>query len=375
MRYDWRVRPFSGISQCMGAHRWPPLWLGAPLALVAGAACATASPQGSVTYHEPGGEPVLATQAEEPAPAPAVPAAAMPAQRQAGPGSGPALFLGAGPGAAAVGYVSPGVPLRVVGAPQGGRVPVAIEGPVEVRAWMDASRLAGRVQERGRVGGAPGYVGPNDMVRVLGTAEEGLLRIELRPPLRGDAAMPAFEGIYPAARIGARRLDVSQAPGPNPGTPMQLPAGQQVPVYDQPEGKVVATLPSLEPPLTVVVLVDQGAWKGVRVGTGPYVVGFVKAELSPAAAPPSPGPDPLAPPASSSTVPVRLMAEPGQPLWRVRPGTQVTFQRETVAVVRHEALAREMARHDPTGEVDVFVAANEDVAVRGMVPADALIPY
>ncbi|MFW6049716.1 MAG: hypothetical protein ACODAU_01000 [Myxococcota bacterium] len=288
------------------------------------------------------------------------------------PGTGPALFLGPAQDAPAVGYVSPGVVFRLEGAPQDGRAPVVIEGPLEVHAWLATERTAGRVKERGRVGQAPGYVGPNDVVRVVEAAGSGLLRLELRVPLRDGESLPAMAAVYPAARIGAERVDPDAAQGPSPGTPVTLPAGESVPVYDQPDGRVVATLPALDPPLTVVKLVERDGWSGVRAGTGPYLVGFVQASLTPASEPPERRRDPLAHPSSSDEVPIRLQAEPDRPLHRVAAGTRITFNGEVIGVVKKPALAREMARHDATGEVDVFVAADDGVAVRGMVPASAL---
>ncbi len=96
-------------------------------------------------------------------------------------GTGPALYLHEGANSAAVGYVSPGIRVRISGAPEGDRVPVRISGPLKVRAWLTVSRLAARVQQRGRVPGTPAYVGPNDLVGIRGDAGDGNLRIEVEP--------------------------------------------------------------------------------------------------------------------------------------------------------------------------------------------------
>jgi hypothetical protein len=289
-----------------------------------------------------------------------------------GPGSGPALFLGPAADAPPMGYVSAGAQVELAGPPEGDRIPVIIPGDLEARGWLPLSRLAARIQERGRVAGAPGYVGPGDVVRVLGAADEGLMRIELRPPLREGHALPAMEAVYPAARLGARRLGPADAPGPNPGTPMALPLGQTVDVYDRPDGEVVASLPALDPPLRIVVLVENGPWKGVRVGTGPYLTGFIKDALTPAEAPEKAPVDPLAHARSDGPVPIRLMAEPDRPLWRLEAGARITFGDKTIGIAHEGALAREMARHGATDQVDVFVAQGDTVAVRGMVDTDAL---
>jgi hypothetical protein len=55
-------------------------------------------------------------------------------------------------------------------------------------------------------------------------------------------------------------------------------------------------------------------------------------------------------------------------------GTRIRFDGQTVAILDQDGFAREMARHEETQEVDVFVAIDEDVAVRGLVPADAIQP-
>ncbi|MFW5875136.1 MAG: hypothetical protein ACOCXM_00235 [Myxococcota bacterium] len=341
----------------------------------AGDATRAGEPSGAETPAQAG--PAATAPGEDPTPtdSQSPPPSDWPDRLVAGPGTGPALFVTGDDDAPAVGYVSPGVAFEVTGAPEGTRVPVRIDGPLEVRAWLTTERLAGRVQERGRVGQAPGYVGPNDVVRILGDGGDGLLRIELRPPLREDHELPPMEAVYPAERIGAQRVDLGKVKGPSPGTPVTLPSGETVQVYDRPDGDVVATLPNLDPPLTLVRLVEKGAWSGVRVGTGPYLVGFVNVPLTSASEPPRREEDPLAHPTSASDVPLRLQTEPDQPLRRVAVDTPVRFNGRTVAVVRKPALAREMVRHETTGQVDVFVAADDGVAVRGMVPDDALEDY
>jgi hypothetical protein len=381
MRYEWGVSLISEIRRATGVSGpWAPLlWL--PVAWLA-VGCAGASGTGRApgpsphdpTYGDPAASPPPGSGASVPGDADPTAPPGWPSELVASPGTGPSLYRGPDPDAPPLGYVSAGVRLQLAGPPQGERIPVVVPGPLEARAWLPTSRLAGRILERGRVVGSPGYVGPGDVVRILGTADEGLMRIELRPPLRSDVSLPAMEAVYPVARIGARQPAPGDAPGPNPGTPMALPPGQQVPVYDRAEGQVVSTLPATEPPLRVVVLVDHGAWKGVRVGTGPYLVGFLQAELTPVDAPEAPPGDPLAHPTADGPVPIRLMAEPNRPLWRVRAGTRITFNQETIAIAHQDALAREMVRHEGSGEVDVFVAVDDTVAVRGMVDADALQP-
>jgi hypothetical protein len=71
-------------------------------------------------------------------------------------------------------------------------------------------------------------------------------------------------------------------------------------------------------------------------------------------------------------VPERLAAEDTRPLWRVPSGTRLRFDDDVIAVFEAEGYAREMNRYD-TGEVDVFVAVDDTVAIRGMVRADDLV--
>ena len=57
-----------------------------------------------------------------------VASASLPQVMVIGPGSGPALFLGAGSNAPAIGYLNPGTRVRLEGAPQGDRVEVRVRG-------------------------------------------------------------------------------------------------------------------------------------------------------------------------------------------------------------------------------------------------------
>src|SRR5690349_17920280 len=79
-----------------------------------------------------------------------------------GAGAGPALYLGREDRSPAVGYVSPGVRVKLAGAVAGDRVAVRIEGPLKVRAFLATSRLSARIQKRGRIRGTPVQVTPND---------------------------------------------------------------------------------------------------------------------------------------------------------------------------------------------------------------------
>jgi len=289
-----------------------------------------------------------------------------PAELLTGEGTGPAIYLHEGANSPAVGYVSAGVHVRISGAPEGDRIPVRIDGALKVRGWLAMSRLAARVQQRGKVSGTPAYVGPNDLVGVRGDAGDGNLRVEVAPWLGRANAMTLgpFVGEFPADRLAALEVDPNAEP-PTPGEPATLPAGAEVQVYDRPGGSVVATLPALDPPLTVVVIRDRGEWKGVRVGVGPYLVGYMNAALTPAESAPAAG-GIVGEAARTGALPERLAAEADRPLWSAPAGTRIRFDGRTVAILAEDGWAREMNRYD-TGEVDVFVAVNDQVAIRGMV--------
>lgn len=304
-------------------------------------------------------------------------AANWPAELLTGEGSGrPALYLGAEPNAPAIGYVSPDVRVRITGAPSGDRVPVHIEGPLKVRGWLALTRLSARVQKRGRVEGTPTYLGPNDVVGVRGSGAGRNLRVEVRPWLgRADTAatLGSFVGEFPGESLGPDEVDLATAEQPTPGQNRLLPAGQEVPLYDRPGGSVIANIPALDPPLSVVVLRERNEWKGVRVGVGPYLIGYVNVELGPeqasliAVAEPT---DAL----PSGPIPERLQADSERPLWRVPARTRVRFDRKIIAVTRDPGFAREIRRF-PSGEVDVFVAVDDQVAVRGMIRVGDLEEY
>lgn len=292
-----------------------------------------------------------------------------------GEGRGPSLFNGPEASAAAIGYVAENVEVRIVGAAQGDRIPVRIDGAFRVRAWLPLARLAGRVQRRGKLRGAPVSLGANDVVGVRGAADGGRMILEVRPRF-GHTPEPAvgpFEGTFPARGVGAGVVD-APAPAAAAVERARLPAGRAVDVYDRPRGRVVATLPALERGLTVEVARRRGDWTAVRAGIGPYLVGWVRGALeapddtltTTAAAP--------APAAVPHSGPPRLLDnDAAMPLWRVRARARVRFDGVTVGRLGDRGWAREM-RRTPGGEVDVFVAVDDDVAVRGMVHERDLEP-
>jgi len=296
-----------------------------------------------------------------------------PREYVAGPGTGAALLFEGPGGLARIGYVSEGTPLSIAGFPEGGYVPIRImEGGMKVRALIAADRFSLRVQQRGKIGGTSVYVTPGDYVQFVAPGDdEGIFRVRAGARFgREGVEMPSFEGIYPAERLGTQEA----TPDENfqPGEPHSLPAGMEVPLFESPDGETVATLPAVDPPMVVQLVQERGEWKAIRVGTGPYMVGYTNAALTPAdALEPAPQPRQTAAPGEP---PMRLRHDEQRPLWRVRAGTWVRYADEKVARLEADGWAREMGR---TGEgdsatIDAFVAVDDGVAIRGMVPQEAL---
>jgi hypothetical protein len=337
-------------------------------------------------------------------------------------GTGPALYLGPEPDAPALGYVSEGVALRLEGPPRDGRVPVRIEGGLKVRAWLTTARLGAVVVRGGRVRGAPVSLDVGDRVVVREVGDGGLVRVEVRPRV-GDARLGPFHGWYPAARLDRGVPGVGAAAeargGPGPGGATAagdaggpprgaargemrtLVAGRETRVLSRPGGHVLATLLPAAAPVPAEVVRERGELAAVRIGSGPKLLGWVeRAALGPPAqavasgtaggpgagggtsgdgpgtaspAIASPATDPAAGTdvgarVGATYVAERLQNEAGLPLLRVRAGARVRFDGRVVGVLTRPGLAREMRRH-PQGEVDVFVAVDDDVALRGMVRA------
>ncbi|MGF1467997.1 MAG: hypothetical protein ACFCGT_17895 [Sandaracinaceae bacterium] len=290
----------------------------------------------------------------------------------------PALFLGPEPDAPAVGYLGPGTLLRLESAPSGGRVEVSVGGALRTRAWVPTERLAAYAQERGLIRGTRAYVGPNDLVGVVGPAEEeGMLRVSVRPWLGGTRYLEAMKGTYPAAALGPRRVDESTVEGPTPGECYRLPRGRDVSVHERPGGEVVATLPQDDPPHAVEVRrTYRDGWYAIRAGYGPYVSGFVQAELTPCA---GPRPEPESPVGQAQDgLPWWMSQERNRPLHRIAAGTRLLFQvdddRRYIARMQRDGFAREIGR-PVEGLVDVFVTVDDQVAMRGLVAEDALSPH
>jgi hypothetical protein len=269
-----------------------------------------------------------------------------------------------------VGYISADTPFEVAGPLGGERVAVRVLGAMSVELHISASRLAARVLRGGRVRGTPVSVGVGNLVRVLGPADEprrtrvAVTPVVADPRLRNG--LGTWEGTFPVVGLGA---DASAAtPTLAEGVTRRLPA-TEVGLYEAPGGSLVYTLPALNPGLTVELVRDDGPWQAVRVGSGPYLVGFVQAALVPATAS-------IVPPSGAGrggdSLPQRISDESAHPLFRVPAGTEVVFEGRVIARLNQPGWARELHRYGAYQQSDVFIAVDDAVAVRGLVPVSAL---
>ncbi|MFT5356839.1 MAG: hypothetical protein ACI9KE_004065 [Polyangiales bacterium] len=286
-----------------------------------------------------------------------------------GPGTGPALFLSEASDAPGIGYVSEGTPVRIGSLPQNGRIKVRVDGPLKVLGWLSVDRLALVVTEGGRVPETPVSLSPGDYVTYVGPgAEAGIARIRVTPRLgREDANMDSFNGIYPLERLST--TVVTDTSEPDHSTARRLPAGEIVQIYTRPD-EVAAALPAMEPGLVVELARDRGRWKGVRVGVGPRLVGYVNVELEAAEALPSA----IVPQrAGEGEVPMRLRVDGARPLWHITAGSRIRYGDTTIAIVESTVFAREMGRFEESEEADVFVAGDDGVALRGTIALSDLV--
>lgn len=289
-------------------------------------------------------------------------------------GRGPALYLGADVGSQGFGYLSPGVMVELAGELEASRILARVRGQMRVRGYIPIHRLELLALTRGRVRDTPIYLGAGDAVRLIGYGEEaGRVRVAATPTIvsreGANVNVPRYEGSFPAAALGG------EAPiegGGLPGRPVLIRADHALPIFDETGKERLLTLPPNHHFEAYEVRRD-GDRVAVLLGSGPYLAGYLHhGEIIPDAEPRG---EKSANTASArpETIPERIRRdESSGPLRRVRAGTRVVFDGVTIASVDAPAHAREMARYEETGEVDVFVAVDDDVAIRGMVPIDAV---
>lgn len=309
----------------------------------------------------------------------------------------PALFIRPEPDSALIGYLADDVLLELAGSIEHGRVPVRVDGSLRARGYVPQEWLRLRVQRRGRVRGTPVYVGPGDRVRVLGN-EPGApdrFRVEVTPRV-GARELGRYEGSYPSVGLAARAPEAT-AEAPDPGVAYQVPAALPLPLFEVPGGPLVAELPAQPVATDVRVISEQDGWLAVRVGTGPYLIGWthlslhkLEGESAAPAAPPTAAPAVSTPLDASTTpavaspngqtpsevasqgVPARLVNEPGE-LRRVAAHSKVVFGEQVIGVFKAEGWARVLYTY-PNGFADVFAAADDRVAIRGLMRTVDLLP-
>jgi hypothetical protein len=251
--------------------------------------------------------------------------------------------------------------LDVLGPSEAGRVPVRVRGPLQVRAFVPAGLLLLRTQRHGRLRGTPVYLGPDDPVLVLGAGEKpDRFRVRATPRI-GALSLAGYEGTYPAVGLAARHPAENAAPLPA-GEPYVLPANTPIELREKPAGEVIAQLPAQREPTGVRVLRAQNGWSAVRIGQGPYLVGYTNATLQPGELP-SPPSKPAA--ERHAPLPSRLAEESGE-LHRVAAGAKVSFDNRVIARLDRPGYARVLATY-PSGEADALVAVDDSVTVRGLV--------
>ena len=303
------------------------------------------------------------TTSSEPAPRPAD----WPRVAVIAPGTQPALYLNHLTNAPALGYVNPGVRIRIDSAPMNGRVKATIAGQLPTRAWVPLSRVALYAQRKGRVQGTRGYVGTNDLVSLVEPGADGTMRVQVFPWFGGGEFLGPFHGTLPLDQLGDRPFE-GEPEALSAGQCYQLPADTPVPIHESPSSDPIAELPSLDPPLSVIVLRERDGWFGVRAGYGPYITGYVQGALTPCAGE-LPPPTPIVP-ASDGERPYWMAREDGA-LYRVAAQTPITFGGNIIARLSVDGWARELGRQEG-GQVDAFVAVDNNLALRGLVPASAL---
>lgn len=283
----------------------------------------------------------------------------------------PAIYLGPSLTSVAFGYASAGVRVRVDGQLECDRVKVTYANDLSVKGYLPVSRMRVFAKERRRLEGTPTYIAKGDELSLVRVLPGDMLEVEVRPEIGGSE----FLGPY------VTQLPVSMITGDKPtGADPDLRAGkiakltQTTAVYDRPGGQAIATLRARANPVDahhVVILKEENGFYGVRVGYGPYLIGYIAQS--------QPGVELLGQEGVlgygiqgglQQEIPPRIEQESGT-LVRVRAETRVRFFDQTVAKLKKEGYARVIADHG--NKLDVFVAIDDRLAVRGLVPRDSVI--
>lgn len=315
---------------------------------------------------------------------------------------GPTLFGGTGRSSAGYAWIDPGTVVSVRGGVRRGRARTVVNGPLRVRGWVDVDSLGATVLRRGRARGTPIYFSPGDYVGLRSAAGE-TAEIEAtarfaHPRLPRSAT---FIGTFPLAQLGAGGAGSGE--GPTAGRPVLL--RHATGLHAQPGGATVLwDIPRVTPPLPAVVLRERDGWAGVRIGIGPYLVGYVPTSAFAATADEGGrkqgGPEVLDPWATESSrrstepavadpwdraddeggaapvpddlLPPRLRAAVLRPVWRIPSGTRVLVRGVVVAIFDEPGYGVELAGDGD--EVEVLAGCDASVTVRGRVARAGLTP-
>lgn len=282
----------------------------------------------------------------------------------------PAFYLGPEADAPAVGFGNPDAKLIVRGPSQGGRTPIRVHGRLSVEAYVPDELFELRAQRRLAITGTPVLAVANNRVRLRGAAgKQGLIPVAARVQV-GDVVLGPFEGTVPIEALAANSPQEADEPLSR-GIAYRLPPETALPLYHAPQGELITLVAPQAKAQTIQVLAVQGAWFMVRLGSGPYLEGYTNASLNLLGTPLEAAAQPSPQTAPRSEIPRRI-AQAAGPLKRVPANTRVTFRGKPLATFRSEGWARVLG--DPKdGKLEVLTAADDNVTVRGLVPADSLI--
>jgi hypothetical protein len=330
-------------------------------------------------------------------PAPGSIEVAWPRTLLAADAEGPAIFRRSSATARGYAWIAGGTEIEPRGPIQNGRVFVHVGGALRVRGYMPVDRFEAFVSERGRVNGTPLYLVPGDRVHLVSARGSDAVieasALLAHPDLERS---PLFQGEFPFAQLASAPEGSGQ--GASNGEPVRLRASFAL--YGEPNGEPIWQPPALGSPMAAVLLRDRGEWLGVRIGLGPYLVGYVpRSALEIANAQKQDGtsevvdpwrnervsPIPLAPavsdpwaretqgePPAHPPLPPRLESALVRPLFAVRRGTRVRVDGTTVAVFERDGHAVELERRG--ADALVLAAADESITVQGIVRGEDLIP-
>jgi len=217
-------------------------------------------------------------------------------------------------------------------------------------------------------------VGPGNLVTVLGPGDSpDTMRIAVEPRLSDGTRIGPFVGTFAIDALGVTDPPADAA-APSTGAYHVLPANREVEVFDRRDGSVITTLPARPNGLVVQVVRDRDGWKGVRIGSGPYISGWINVPTAATAT--GTGVEGGA----HQGIPQRIQRDVrDRPLWRIADRARVRFPtvenpNYTFGILAAQGYAIELARHESEGRIDAFIAVDDDIAIRGLVDIDQLTP-